>query len=67
MGVVSGCANNLIPHDKVITGVIIMPMTKIVNIADALVKGWEVKIPAMKAHEWDELRWWLEHLRGYAH
>ncbi len=44
-----------------------MSMNKIVNIADALVKGWEVKIPAMKAHEWDELRWWLEHLRGYAH
>ncbi len=44
-----------------------MSMNKIVNIADALVKGWQVKIPAMKSHEWDELRWWLEHLRGYAH
>ncbi|OFC63199.1 hypothetical protein BBW68_06260 [Candidatus Erwinia dacicola] len=64
---VSGRANNLIPHDKVIIRVIIMSMNKIVNIADALVKGWQVKIPAMKSHEWDELRWWLEHLRGYAH
>lgn len=43
-----------------------MSMKEIVNLADSLVKGLEVKIPAMKPHEWDELRWWLNHLQGYA-
>lgn len=44
-----------------------MSMKQIITIADQLVKGWEVKIPAMKPHDWDELRWWMEHLRGYSH
>ncbi|WP_200896952.1 hypothetical protein [Erwinia tracheiphila] len=42
-----------------------MSMQKIIAIADSLVKGWEVKIPALKATEWDELRWWLDYLKGY--
>lgn len=44
-----------------------MSMNRIIAIADQLVKGEAVKIPAMKATDWDELRWWLEHFRGYAH
>lgn len=65
IGEVSGCWNSLIPMTyKHIEGVQ-MSMQKIIAIADSLVKGWEVKIPALKATEWDELRWWLDYLKGY--
>lgn len=57
---VSGCWNSLIPViSKHIEGVQ-MSMQKIIAIADSLVKGWEVNIPALQATEWDELYCWLD-------
>lgn len=42
-----------------------MSTKQIVTLADQLVKGWEVKIPAMKGTDWDSLLWWLNHLKGH--
>lgn len=43
-----------------------MSTQQIVQVADSLVKGWETRIPAMKGTEWDQFRWWLNYLQGYA-
>lgn len=43
-----------------------MSMERIVAIADSLVKGQPTVIPAMKPAQWDELRWWINYLNGYA-
>lgn len=43
-----------------------MSTHQIVQLADSLVKGWETKIPAMKGEEWNQFRWWLNYLQGYA-
>ncbi|WP_280514847.1 hypothetical protein [Candidatus Symbiopectobacterium sp. 'North America'] len=39
---------------------------EIVQVAKKLVNKQAVRIPAMKMHQWDELRWWVDYLQGYA-
>lgn len=51
--------------NKTIRG-FIMSTYQIVQLADSLVKGWETRIPAMKGEEWNQFRWWLNYLQGYA-
>lgn len=43
-----------------------MSTQQIVQVADSLVKGWETRIPAMNGREWEQFRWWLNYLKGYA-
>lgn len=43
-----------------------MSTNQIVQLADSLVKGWETRIPAMNGEEWNQFRWWLNYLQGYA-
>ena len=38
----------------------------IIQLAKQLASGKQTRIPAMKAHAWDDLRWWVDYLRGYA-
>jgi len=43
-----------------------MSTSQIVTLADEIVKGGSVKIPAMKFYEWDQVRWWIDYLKGYS-
>lgn len=43
-----------------------MSTRRIVRLAERLVNGECAKIPAMKATDWDQLRWWIDYLKGYA-
>ncbi len=47
-----------------------MSTAQIVQVADSLVKGIArgktTRVPAMKGREWEQFRWWLNYLQGYA-
>ncbi|KML64937.1 hypothetical protein G032_20960 [Pectobacterium carotovorum subsp. carotovorum ICMP 5702] len=45
---------------------IIKMTNEIVQLAQKIVNKQPVRIPAMKMHQWDDLRWWMDYLRGYA-
>lgn len=42
-----------------------MSTSKIVQVAQALVKGEQATIPAMNGEQWESFRWWLNYLQGY--